>query len=116
MTKWYQILKEEGLNKVSSTFQDIVDGNILIRKFFRKQYLLIFLLAILSIIYIGNRYAFERSMRKESELRESLIDKEYIYLSVHAELMRKSRFSAIENLVKEKIPELKLSKKSIIIK
>ena len=112
---WFQKAQKEGLSKIGSAFQDIVDGNILIRKFFREQYLLIFLLAALAILYTGNRYAYEKSMRQKRELEISLVDKQYEYLSIHAELIKKSRFSEIEDLVKDKIPELKLSKKSIII-
>ena len=112
---WIQNLKNGGLSKVSNTVLDIIDGNILIRRFFRKQYLLILLLVIFSILYIGSRFACERSMRRVREEEKMLIDRQYEYLTISTELTKRSRCSVIEDSVKIKIPDLQLSKKPSIL-
>ena len=102
-------------NKISKTFLDVIDGKILIRKFFRDQYLLILLLVILSILHIGSRYTCERSMRRAREMEKNLIDRQYEYLSISTELTKRSRCSVVEDSVRIRIPDLQLSKKPSIV-
>ena len=57
--------------------QDLIDGNILVRKSFRKQYLLIFIIACMCIVYIGNRYKCDSMLRQQRELIKEIEDRRY---------------------------------------
>lgn len=95
--------------------QDLVDGNILMRKSFRRQYLLLFLIAGLFILYIGNRYTCDRDMRRQRELVKEIEDLRFELLSISAKLTEKSRGSVVEDSVIAQIPELQISRVPLII-
>lgn len=91
----------------SSSVRDILNGNFLTRKFFRRQYLLIGLLVVLSIVYINNRYESEKMITRISSLKKDIQDAKYESLNISAELMEISRQSNIRELLKSKGMKLK---------
>lgn len=91
----------------SSTLRDILNGNILTKRYFQKQYGLLALLAILAIFYIDNRYYSERQLSKAISLKKEIQDLKYESLTLSAELMEKSRQSNVVRLIKEKGLDLK---------
>jgi hypothetical protein len=100
---------------VSSVVQDLVDGNILMRKSFRRQYLLVFMIAALFILYIGNRYTCDKAMRRQRELIKEIEDRRFELLSISAQLTEKTRGSVVEDSVRMQHPELEVSRVPIII-
>jgi cell division protein FtsL len=82
----------------SSTLRDIVNGNILTKKFIQKQYGLIIMISVLLFLYIDNRYYCERQLANEIELKRKIQDAKYESLTISAELMEISRQS---NVMKE---------------
>lgn len=115
LSKWLKTLQKGNEYKLSDALQDLVDGNILVRDFFKRQYFLIIMIAIFFILYIGNRYECEKSMRKERELEKEIIDKRYELLSISAELTKRSRYSVIEDSITSQIPDLQITKTPPII-
>ena len=115
LSNWLKTLQKGNEYKLSDALQDLVDGNILVRKFFQRQYLLIITIAIFFILYIGNRYECEKSMRRERELIKEITDRRYELLSISAELTKRSRCSVIEDSITSRIPELVLTKKPPIV-
>ena len=98
-----KIRQSEDLSDIrSSSVRDILNGNILTKKFFRKQYLLIVLIVVLSILYIDNRYSSEKQMTNISELKRKIQDAKYESLTISAELMEISRQSNILLLLQSK--------------
>ena len=98
-----RIRQSEDLSDIrSSSFSDIWNGNILTKRFIRKQYLLIGLLAVLSIFYIDNRFSSEKQISQTSELKRKIQDAKYESLTISAELMEISRQSNILFLLKSK--------------
>jgi len=113
---WINSIKAKpNLKIVGGFLQDVVDGNILVRKSFRKQYLLVLIIACMCILYIGNRYTCDSSIRHQRELIKEIEDRRFELLSISAELTEKSRESVIEDSVKANIPELEVSRVPSII-
>lgn len=91
----------------SSTLRDILNGNILTKKFFQKQYLLLIMIAILAFFYVDNRYYCETQLANEIELKKKIQDLKYEYLTISAELMNMTKESNVINMVKERGLNLK---------
>ncbi|MEA4983119.1 MAG: FtsL-like putative cell division protein [Paludibacter sp.] len=91
----------------SSSVRDILNGNILTKKFIRKQYPLIALMVVLSIFYIDNRYSSEKQITGITELKRKIQDAKYESLTISAELMEISRQSNILLLLQSKGMELR---------
>ncbi len=79
----------------SSTVRDILNGNILTKKFFQKQYLLLIMIATLTFLYVDNRYYCETQLAQEIYLKRKIQDAKYESLSISAELMEISRQSSV---------------------
>ena len=86
----------------SSNVRDILNGNILTKKFIQKQYGLLIMLAVLAFVYVDNRYYCETQMAKENQLKKELKDLKYESLTISAELMQISRRSNVLGLVNER--------------
>ncbi|MHB9141686.1 MAG: FtsL-like putative cell division protein [Paludibacter sp.] len=84
----------------SSTIRDILNGEILSKNFFRKQYGLIIMIAFLAFFYVDNRFACETQLAKEIELKKKIQDLKYESLTISAELMEISRQSSVLGMVK----------------
>jgi len=85
----------------SSTVRDILNGNILTKKFFQKQYGLIIMIAVLVFLYVDNRYQCENQQVREIELKKKIQDVKYESLTISAELMEISRQSNVMKKVNE---------------
>lgn len=79
----------------SSTFRDFLNGNILSKKFIRKQYPLLGLIALLTFFYVDNRFNSEKEIAQEIRLKDQLQDVKYESLTISAELTKMSRRSYI---------------------
>lgn len=83
----------------SSTIRDILNGNILTKNFFQKQYGLLVMIAVLTFLYVDNRYSCETQLAKEIQLKKDIQDAKYESLTISAELMEISRQSNVQKLV-----------------
>jgi len=83
----------------SSTARDILNGNILTKKFFKKQYGLLAMIAVLALLYVDNRYYCETQLLKEIRLKKEILDLKYEALTLSADLMTISRQSNVLNNV-----------------
>ncbi|MCE5331585.1 MAG: hypothetical protein LLF95_05525 [Bacteroidales bacterium] len=86
----------------SSTLRDVINGNILTKKFLKKQYGLLILIAILAFIYVDNRYYCETQQVRVIELKKQIQDVKYESLTISAQLMRITRQSNILNMVNKR--------------
>ena len=85
----------------SSSLRDILNGDILTKRFFQKQYGLLIMIAVLAFLYIDNRYYCETQLAKEIELKKKILDAKYESLTISAELMEISRQSNVMKAVNE---------------
>jgi len=84
----------------SSSVRDILNGEILTKNFFKKQYILLIMISLLAFMYVGNRYSCETQMAKEIQLKKKIQDLKYESLTISSELMQISRQSSVLNMVK----------------
>jgi len=85
----------------SSTLRDVLNGNILTKKFFQKQYGLLIMIAVLTFLYVDNRYYCETQLAKEIEMEKKIQDAKYESLTISAELMQISRQSNVFKMVND---------------
>ena len=85
----------------SSTIRDILNGNILTKRFFQKQYGLLIMIAVLTFLYVDNRFYCETQLAHEIDLKKKIEDLKYESLSISAELMEISRQSSVIKKVNE---------------
>ncbi|MBP6609553.1 MAG: hypothetical protein KA206_00505 [Paludibacter sp.] len=83
----------------SSTWRDIINGNILTKKFLQKQYPLFIMLALMAFLYVDNRYYCERQLSNSLKLKREIQDVKYESLTISAELMKISRQSNIRQMI-----------------
>ena len=85
----------------SSSLRDILNGDILTKRFFQKQYGLLIMISFLAFLYIDNRYYCETQLAKEIELKKKILDAKYESLTISAELMEISRQSNVMKAVND---------------
>jgi len=90
----------------SSNIRDILNGNILTKKVFQKQYGLLIMISVLFFLYVDNRYSYETQLAREIELEKKIQDAKYESLTISAELMELSRQSNVLKMVKANGVEL----------
>ena len=83
----------------SSSLRDVINGNILTKKFIQKQYGLIAMIAVLAFFYVDNRYYCETQQAKEIQLKKKIQDLKYESLTNSAELMKISRQSTVLEMI-----------------
>ena len=93
----------------SSTFRDVLNGNILSKKFIKKQYGLFLMIAVLAFIYVDNRYYCEKQISKEVKLKKELQDVKFESLTISAELTKLSRRTYVLDYIASKGLNLKES-------
>lgn len=83
----------------SSSLRDVINGNILTKKFIQKQYGLIAMIAVLAFFYVDNRYYCETQQAKEIKLKKKIQDLKYESLTNSAELMKISRQTTVLEMI-----------------
>jgi F0F1-type ATP synthase alpha subunit len=83
----------------SSTLRDIINGNILTKKFLQKQYQFLIMLAFIAFLYVDNRYYCETQLSKALKLKREIQDIKYESLTISAELMEISRQSNVRKMI-----------------
>lgn len=91
--------EKKSVNRGGSV-KDFIDGSVLTRDFVVRQLPFIIFLAILAILYIGNRYHAEKLVRKTAELQTELKELRAEAITVSAELMHMSRQSEVLKLLR----------------
>lgn len=114
MSFWRKIVEtvkgNEDLSEIkSSSFRDFINGNILNKRFIRKQYKLLLMVAVLLFLYINNRYYCEKQIEERVQLKKELQDVKYESLTISAELTKLSRRTYVLNYINSKGINLKES-------
>lgn len=95
--------------KNHASLKSILGGDILATDFFRRQAGLLFLIIVLIIIYINNRYECQMQLIEIDNLKKELTDIKYDALTRSSELMERSRQSRIEEYISNKESDLQTS-------
>ncbi|AVM58155.1 hypothetical protein C3V43_10620 [Bacteroides heparinolyticus] len=104
-------MKQEKTEKTKKgpSLTSIIGGDILATDFFRRQAGLLFLVTVLIIIYINNRYECQQQLIEIDNLKKELTDIKYDALTRSSELMERSRQSRIEEYIATKESDLQTS-------
>jgi hypothetical protein len=94
-------MKGKKRKKRRFSFIYILGGGILKEDFFVKHIRMLVLVAILTLFFIGNRYACILKIRKIDALKKELAEVQLESLAVSIELTEYSRPSMVEDLMKK---------------
>ena len=89
---------EDDLGEIS--FKTILGGDVLQSRFFRRQVMFIFFIAVLMLLYTGNRYSSQQDIIAIDSLKVKLQQERYNVLTQSGELLNLSRQSNIEQQLK----------------
>lgn len=84
----------------------VVGGTILTEDIFLKNTRFLFVIFILIVLYISNRYSCISKMSEIESLRQELKDAKYESLTTSSELISISRKNQVEHLLKKNGVEL----------
>ncbi|HIT84111.1 MAG TPA: hypothetical protein IAA99_07965 [Candidatus Avibacteroides faecavium] len=87
----------------------MLDGEVLLLPFFKRQFKLIVLIVVLAILYVSNRYSAQQEQIEIKKLKAELIDARYMSLSRSSELMKESRQSNVQKVLEDNKSEVKAS-------
>lgn len=95
-----QIHEEENIPAQSLSILKILGGDFFTSQILRRQIWLIILISIFVMLYISNRYSYQKSMLEIDRLRTELQDMKYKALSTSSKLTEKSRQSRVLEMLK----------------
>ena len=98
----------------SVTLKDILNGNIVTKEWFKRQYLLLLLIGGLVFLYIYQGYVSQRQHHKMSELKKEIQDADYELMTMQATLTDLTRQSAVASALQERGSDLKENTKPVI--
>ena len=94
-----QLASEEDSVDISLT--TIIGGDILATRWFKRQLAFLFLLAILSVVYITNRYAYQQEKIERKKLTQTLEDRRKRAIVAECNLIEFCRRKNIESNLKD---------------
>ena len=92
-----------------------IDGDMLLSPWLQRNLGLLMLVFALVIVYVSNRYAFQREQVQIQRLRSELNDVKYEALARSSELMEKSRESNIQRFIMEQGCNLQIPTKAPVV-
>ena len=95
-----QAIEDENPQSNSFTLRKILGGDWLTAEYLRRQIGVILLIAFFAIIYISNRYSWQKDMLEIDRLNAELTDAKYKALSTASELTEKCRESNVLDMLK----------------
>lgn len=103
-------IENEGEEGMKVNLRSIFGGDMFASPTFRRNILYLLLLAVMAILYVANRYAFQREEIRREQLSKDLTDRKFKTLTIASEL---TEFSMRSN-VEENLPDstLRTSTKS----
>ena len=88
---------DTGEMKVSvvTLIKDIIAGDVFLREVVQKQFLYLVLLFLLSLIYVNNRFLYEKELREVERLRNEVKDLRYRSLTLSKDMKQAGRRAMI---------------------
>lgn len=93
--------RKSWIAKLGESIKSVIHGDFLIGDFFIRNVPLFFVLALMALFYVSNRYQYEQKIIEKLKLQQELQTKKFKALTRSAELMDKSRQSKIEEYIKQ---------------
>ena len=102
-------------SSVITLVREFIAGDVFLKETVQKQYLYVLLLFVLSLVYINNRFLYERELREIAKLRNEVVDLRYRSLTISKEVKQAGRRTMIIEAVKAHGSDLDEATKPIII-
>lgn len=96
-------------NSIGNSVMSYLRGDFLIAPFYRRQAKLLLLIVVLFILNISNRYSGQKEQLELNALKDTLVHVRYSALVRLSELSSENRQSYIENCLKKKNSDVKIS-------
>ena len=106
-----------GDEKVSvvTLIKDIIAGDVFLKEAVQKQFLFVGLLFLLSLIYVNNRFLYEKELREVERLRNEVVDLRYRSLTLSKDMKLAGRRTMIIEALDVMGVDLEESAKPIVI-
>ena len=102
-------------SSVITLVKEFIAGDVFLKETVQKQYLYVLLLFVLSLVYINNRFLYERELREIAKLRQEVVDLRYRSLTISKEVKQAGRRTMIIEALKAHGSDLEEATKPIII-
>lgn len=102
-------------SSVITLVKEFIAGDVFLKETVQKQYLYVLLLFVLSLVYINNRFLYERELREVAKLRNEVVDLRYRSLTISKEVKQAGRRTMIIEALKAHGSDLEEATKPIII-
>ncbi|MBO7502133.1 MAG: hypothetical protein J6T32_02830 [Paludibacteraceae bacterium] len=96
------------------TAQEILNGDILTRKWVTNQKWVALLVFALLVLYVYSAYAAQRQQRKIDDLKKELVDEQYTLSTKRAELTKLTRQSSLSEELNKRGSQLRENQEPII--
>ena len=108
---------DSGDEKVSvvTLIKDIIAGDVFLKETVQKQFLYVGLLFLLSLIYVNNRFLYEKELREVEQLRKEVVDLRYRSLTLSKDMKLAGRRTMIIETLDAMGVDLVESAKPIVI-
>ena len=102
-------------SSVITLVREFIAGDVFLKETVQKQYLYVLLLFVLSLVYINNRFLYERELREIAQLRNEVVDLRYRSLTISKEVKQAGRRTMIIEALKAHGSDLEEATKPIVI-
>ena len=102
-------------SSVITLVREFIAGDVFLKEAVQKQFLYVLLLVVLSLVYINNRFLYERQLREIASLRNEVVDLRYRSLTISKEVKLAGRRTMIIEALKSHGSDLEEATKPIII-
>lgn len=102
-------------SSVITLVKEFIAGDVFLKETVQKQYLYVLLLFVLSLVYINNRFLYERELREVAKLRNEVVDLRYRSLTISKEVKQAGRRAMIIEALKSHGSDLEEATKPIVI-
>ncbi len=108
---------DSGDEKVSvvTLIKDVIAGDVFLKEAVQKQFLFVGLLFLLSLVYVNNRFLYEKELREVEKLRKEVVDLRYRSLTLSKDMKLAGRRTMIIETLDAMGVDLEESAKPIII-
>jgi hypothetical protein len=105
----------EDKSSVVTLVREFIAGDVFLKETVQRQYLYVLLIFVLSLVYINNRFLYERELREIARLRSEVVDLRYRSLTISKEVKQAGRRTMIIEALKAHGSDLEETAKPIVV-
>ncbi len=106
---------DDDRTSVITLVKEIIAGDVFLKEAVQKQFLFVLFVFVLSLMYVNNRFLYERQLREVASLRREVVDLRYRSLAMSKEVKQIGRRTMVIELLRERGSDLSEATKPIVI-